>query len=116
MAYEKKTWVSGVTWCSANNFNHMEDGIAEAHDLAEKSVQPPSGHSASIGITTRNSSSYPSISIDGKAIDLVPNNKSSTGNNKILDMKVDYSSSPWKLVLTVYIDGKTYTKTLKFDS
>ena len=27
MAYEKRTWVSGVTKCSAENFNHMEDGI-----------------------------------------------------------------------------------------
>lgn len=30
MAYEKRTWVSGVTKCSAENFNHMEDGIETA--------------------------------------------------------------------------------------
>lgn len=30
MAYEKRTWVSGVTKCSADNFNHMEDGIETA--------------------------------------------------------------------------------------
>lgn len=30
MAYEKQTWVSGVTKCSAENFNHMEDGIETA--------------------------------------------------------------------------------------
>lgn len=32
MAYEKRTWVSGVTKCSAENFNHMEDGIAAAQN------------------------------------------------------------------------------------
>ncbi len=30
MAYEKRTWVSGSTKCSAENFNHMEDGIETA--------------------------------------------------------------------------------------
>lgn len=30
MAYEKRTWVSGVTKCSAENFNHIEDGIETA--------------------------------------------------------------------------------------
>lgn len=30
MAYEKRTWVPGVTKCSAENFNHMEDGIETA--------------------------------------------------------------------------------------
>ena len=32
MAYAKKTWVSGETPLSADNFNHMEDGIAAAHE------------------------------------------------------------------------------------
>lgn len=32
MAYTKKTWVSGETPLSADNFNHMEDGIAAAHE------------------------------------------------------------------------------------
>lgn len=30
MDYEKRTWVPGVTKCSAENFNHMEDGIETA--------------------------------------------------------------------------------------
>ena len=34
MAYEKRKWVSGVTKCSAENFNHMEDGI----EMAQKGV------------------------------------------------------------------------------
>lgn len=34
MAYEKRTWVSGVTKCSAENFNHMENGI----EMAQKGV------------------------------------------------------------------------------
>ena len=31
MAYTKKTWVKGSTPRSAENFNHMEQGIADAH-------------------------------------------------------------------------------------
>ena len=31
MAYIKKTWVKGNTPLSAENFNHMEQGIADAH-------------------------------------------------------------------------------------
>lgn len=35
MAYTKKTWVKGNTPLSAENFNHMEQGIADAHtDIA----------------------------------------------------------------------------------
>lgn len=36
MAYEKRTWVSGTTPCSAENFNHMEDGIAAANEGVDK--------------------------------------------------------------------------------
>ena len=40
MAYEKNTWVSGTTPCSADNFNHMEDGIAAAHEaIAEQNTK-----------------------------------------------------------------------------
>lgn len=36
MAYEKKTWVKGSTPLSAENFNHMEQGIEDAHsDIAQ---------------------------------------------------------------------------------
>nr|DAY47652.1 MAG TPA: hypothetical protein [Caudoviricetes sp.] len=31
MAYTKKTWVKGSTPLSAENFNHMEQGIDDAH-------------------------------------------------------------------------------------
>lgn len=36
MAYEKRTWVPGVTKCSAENFNHMEDGIETAQKGVDK--------------------------------------------------------------------------------
>lgn len=50
-------------------------------------------------------------------IDSIPNNASvNTSNNKITDMYVDYSASPWKLVVKVYIDGTIYTKKLNFDA
>ena len=32
MAYEKKTWVKGSTPLSAENFNHIEQGVADAHN------------------------------------------------------------------------------------
>lgn len=40
MAYTQKTWVSGETPLSADNFNHMEEGIAAAHeDISEVSTR-----------------------------------------------------------------------------
>ena len=36
MAYTKKTWVKGSTPLSAENFNHMEQGIADAHTDIEQ--------------------------------------------------------------------------------
>ena len=32
MAYTKKTWVSGETPLSAENMNHIEQGVADAHN------------------------------------------------------------------------------------
>ena len=53
---------------------------------------------------------------DATMFDLVPNNADSSTNNKITNLKVDYSSTPWKLSVDVYIDGRTYTKTINFDA
>lgn len=53
---------------------------------------------------------------DTTMFDLVPNNADSQTNNKITNLKVDYSSTPWKLSVDVYIDGRTYTKTINFDA
>ena len=36
MAYEKRTWVSGNTPLSAENMNHMEEGIAAANEGVDK--------------------------------------------------------------------------------
>lgn len=53
---------------------------------------------------------------DSTMFDLVPNNADSSTNNKITNLKVDYSSTPWKLSVDVYIDGRTYTKIINFDA
>lgn len=53
---------------------------------------------------------------DTTMFDLVPNNANSQTNNKITNMYVDYSGTPWKLCIDVYIDGRTYTKTINFDA
>lgn len=53
---------------------------------------------------------------DTTMFDLVPNNADSQTNNKITNLKVDYSSTPWKLSVDVYIDGRIYTKTINFDA
>ena len=53
---------------------------------------------------------------DTTMLDLVPNNADSSTNNKITNLKVDYSGTPWKLSVDVYIDGRTYTKTINFDA
>ena len=53
---------------------------------------------------------------DTTMFDLVPNNADSSTNNKITNLKVDYSGTPWKLSVDVYIDGRIYTKTINFDT
>jgi hypothetical protein len=53
---------------------------------------------------------------DTTMFDLVPNNADNSTNNKITNLKVDYSGTPWKLSIDVYIDGRTYTKTINFDA
>ncbi len=64
MAYTKKTWVKGNTPLSAENFNHMEQGIADAHtDIAQLNsdmertkniVFQSSGSGTSISVTMKN--------------------------------------------------------------
>ena len=52
---------------------------------------------------------------DTTMFDLVPNNANSQTNNKITNMYVDYSGTPWKLCIDVYIDGRTYNKTININ-
>lgn len=42
--------------------------------------------------------------------DFIPNNRDTEGNKKITNLYVDYETSPWKLVVEVYIDGRLYKK------
>lgn len=58
----------------------------------------------------------PAMYIDATKFDLIPNNRHVSGNVKIINMYVDYSTNPWKLITEVRIDAVTYTKTLIFDS
>ena len=69
-----------------------------------------SGHSAGISFSAMSGVSVPAIVIDGSKMDVIPNNKSSTGNYKIIDMKISISGSNWYLVIQVYVDGNTYTR------
>lgn len=43
MAYEPHEWVAGETRVSAELMNHIEQGVADAHDAAQKASQRPSG-------------------------------------------------------------------------
>ena len=43
MAYEKQTWVNGVTPLDAEHLNHMEQGISEADGDMLASVYDPQG-------------------------------------------------------------------------
>lgn len=52
---------------------------------------------------------------DTTMFDLVPNNANSQTNNKITNMYVDYSGTPWKLCIDVYIDGRIYNKTININ-
>lgn len=64
MAYTKKTWVKGSTPLSAENFNHMEQGIADAHteitqlnsdmERTKNIVFQSSGSDTSISVTMKN--------------------------------------------------------------
>lgn len=52
----------------------------------------------------------PQINIEGTIIPIVPNNRVGTTRARIVDMYVDFSISPWELVLKIYVDGTIYTK------
>ena len=64
MAYTKKTWVKGSTPLSAENFNHMEQGIADAHteitqlnsdmERTKNIVFQSCGSGTSISVTMKN--------------------------------------------------------------
>ena len=64
MAYTKKTWVKGSTPLSAENFNHMELGIADAHtdikqlnsdmERTKNIVFQSCGSGTSISVTMKN--------------------------------------------------------------
>lgn len=51
MAYEKRTWVPGVTKCSAENFNHMEDGIETAQKGVDELNTNSSGYNQMAYVT-----------------------------------------------------------------
>ncbi len=67
-------------------------------------------HVAGISFSNFNKDSIPQIVIDGDNFGLIPNNKRGGNNNKIVDMYVDHSVIPWRLVLKIYIDGSLYTQ------
>lgn len=89
MAYEKRTWVSGVTKCSAENFNHMEDGIETAQKGVDELNTNSIGYNqmayvtfASYGDKWWISSPVPCHMADKFNIRLSDNIKNSTSNNK----------------------------------
>lgn len=52
----------------------------------------------------------PIITINGKDFLNVVSCCRDKPNQKIVDLSIDYSTSPWKLVIEAYIDGAFYTK------
>ena len=79
-------------------------------ELNTKKVNVQSGHTCEIGLSAANARIFPYINIDGAQIDLIPNNIDQIGNVKILNAKILYNTSPWKLQLEIYIDGAVYYK------
>lgn len=52
MAYTKKTWVSGETPLSAENMNHIEQGVADAHnDISSLNTKIPTIQSGTESFT-----------------------------------------------------------------
>lgn len=73
-------------------------------------------HIGGFSFTDIGSVNIPAMYIDVTKFDLIPNNRHVSGNVKIINMYVDYSTNPWKLIIEVCIDAVSYTKTLIFDS
>ena len=66
-------------------------------------------HHVAISFKTVANNSFPVIIIDGTEYALIPNTKNTgTDNGKIVNQYVDYSSSPWRLIIQIYIDGRVY--------
>lgn len=102
MAYEKRTWVSGVTKCSAENFNHMEDGI----ETAQK------------GVDELNTNSDVDFYVSSSAV--TTSNRSSCKHKRVLlDIEVNVSAGG-DIVLGVIQDGyrpkrRIYLQVAQFD-
>ena len=77
MAYTKKTWVKGSTPLSAENFNHMEQGIADAHS----SIAQLNSDKCAYALLYRHTNIVISGELDGIVFD-----DASTSNNDIFSL------------------------------
>ena len=107
MAYTKKTWVSGETPLSAENMNHIEQGVAAAHNdissLNTKINKKPSHTMISMEISTLVIGSCPSATEHVITAEL-PTGYSSA-NSYVLGVRIERSDGA-----VVYMDdGKTGT-------
>lgn len=90
------------TWGSWSKFSA---GVIKAVALSNNS-----DHSCEIKYNIYGVNVVPKFDIEGTSIPIVPNNRAGTTRAQIVDMYVDFSSSPWGLVLKIYVDGTVYTK------
>ena len=74
-------------------------------------------HGAGFGFTYYGDSIgfIPSYYFEGTKVDLIPNNKNVKSNKKILDIYVDYITTPWRLIFEIYIDGSVYKKCISLN-
>ena len=88
-----------------------DDSVGKIYALNDKTRTIGFGHRAYDEV---NRSVLSAFYEDGKGItriELIPNNRFQIdGNCKITDIRVDYTTPIWQLVVEVWIDGVLYTR------
>jgi len=99
----------GTVTGAINALNTGLDDISNARE-GKGYINACNDNTHHVGITFENynHNTVPVIVIDGAKYPLVPNNEKKRNRSIITNLYVDFSVSPWKLVVETYIDGTVY--------
>lgn len=86
------------------------DKIGEGKEPGYFPAYKNPGHNVGITYDTLAGTSIPKVMIDGNPFDTIPNNKSTSGNYKIMDVIPSIVNSVWRLTFKIYVDGRIYEK------
>lgn len=99
----------------ANNIA-PDDSVGKIYALNDKTRTIGFGHQAYDDVNRSVLSAFYQDGMGITRFDLIPNNRFQTdGNCKITNMRVDYTTPIWQLVVEVWIDGVLYTRRINLN-